>query len=129
MTKTDDNRLKLNKTITNKSTNKTKLPWWVELLFVQVGLPEDYLSSLLSYRNLARNNLLEHKNKYIYVCLGVLSLVYVNPIIKNSRHNNICVSQSIQVIEKKAEFRNTNIGTAFARAINYCNGGINTDLK
>ena len=39
-----------NLTITMKSNsdkNQTKLPWWVELLFVQIGLPDSWLSKYL----------------------------------------------------------------------------------
>ncbi len=42
-----------NLTITMKSNsdkNQTKLPWWVELLFVQVGLPDRWLSKYLKKR-------------------------------------------------------------------------------
>ena len=40
----------INLTITMKSNsdkNQSKLPWWVELLFVQIGLPDSWLSKYL----------------------------------------------------------------------------------
>ena len=42
-----------NLTITMKSNsdkNQTKLPWWVALLFVQIGLPDRWLSKYLKKR-------------------------------------------------------------------------------
>ena len=35
-----------NSEISNKKENK-KLPWWVELLFMQIGLPEKLLPKIL----------------------------------------------------------------------------------
>ena len=42
----------------NSDKNQTNLPWWVELLFVQVGLPDSLLRNWLN----AKVKLNEHIN-------------------------------------------------------------------
>ncbi len=47
-----------NLTITMKSNsdkNQTNLPWWVELLFVQIGLPDSWLSKYLKKEKTSNN--------------------------------------------------------------------------
>ena len=49
------------KASTNSNPKKEKsLPWWVELLFVQIGLPDKWLIKLLKFFN----NLLYRKNTH-----------------------------------------------------------------
>ena len=51
-------------TITMKSNsdkNQTKLPWWVELLFVQIGLPDSWLSKYLRKKKETANFINENK--------------------------------------------------------------------
>ena len=40
---------------------KTDLPWWVELLFVQIGLPDSILRSVLKTRKSVRKYTRENK--------------------------------------------------------------------
>ena len=50
----------------NSDKNQTKLPWWVELLFVQIGLPDSWLSKYLKKRKQAVNFFDENKKYYSY---------------------------------------------------------------
>ena len=48
----------------NKKRKKDKdLPWWVELLFVQIGLPDKLLIKILKTKKMLKN-FLKMKNKH-----------------------------------------------------------------
>jgi len=49
----------------NKKKNK-KLPWWVELLFVQIGLPDNLLIKILKAKKKSRE-LIDNEKKIIDV--------------------------------------------------------------
>ena len=42
---------KMNTTPNSKKKKSKALPWWVELLFVQIGLPDKLLIKILSAKN------------------------------------------------------------------------------
>ena len=48
-----------------KKTNDNKsLPWWVELLFVQIGLPENLLIGAISYKRKVSTHLFNNIRIY-----------------------------------------------------------------
>ena len=56
-------------TITMKSNsekNQAKLPWWVELLFVQIGLPDSWLTKFLKSKRETYNFINENKKNIFY---------------------------------------------------------------
>ena len=106
---------------------KTKLPWWVELLFVQLGLPEKHLSTLLKFKNEAKNHFENNHQRYMIVFLAFLSISYLNPVVRYSRDNNICTNHIKNLLrENYPTFNNPNINS-HARAVNYCRGGMSLD--
>ena len=62
--KKDGQSYLLNKMKSNSDKNQTKLPWWVELLFVQIGLPEKLLLSILNLKKKSEAHITTNSQYY-----------------------------------------------------------------
>ena len=101
--------------------NNKKLPWWVELLFVQIGLPDKWLPRLLKSKKNTVLFLSENRKSIFYILLIIISATYIKPIVKESYNKNKCINWASNYIKNEIE---VNKSTLNAKAHNYCNGGI-----
>ena len=107
-----------------RRNNTVSLPWWVEILFVQIGLPDAWLRTFLKAKKQSRIYIKDNQKpiRYFVILFGLL--VYVNPIVKESRNNNRCISASKEYLINqidKSKKPNKLLITAFATR--FCNGG------
>ena len=112
-----------------KTSSKSKrqidkpLPWWVELLFVQIGLPDKLLIKILkSKKEFA--DLFKNDKKLIFTFLlffGVLGYFY--PVVKYAKAKLNCESSAKTYIIQKKSFKNMNIKQLRMLSTNFCNGG------
>ena len=110
--------------LTKKQKQSPQLPWWVELLFVQVGLPDDWLAPVLRSGKDTRKFIRERKRSMSYALLAIAALLYFDPIIKEARIHNQCVEDSKALISEKISSQNKLDKDALsAWANNFCNGG------
>ncbi len=122
LSKMEENTTKLK----NKSSNKRKekkLPWWIELLFVQVGLPESLLVKYLNLEKKVKLHIEAKKDSYKVILLIGIIMIYFYPIIEESRQRNSCRNLTLEKLNDKKPK-----SVAKAIAINYCNGGGSYDL-
>ena len=63
------------------------LPWWVEFLFVQIGLPDKFLIKILKQKNLLKNYSKMKKDLYLNVFYYYLSLSIYIQQLKNQKTN------------------------------------------
>ena len=114
-------------TITMKSNsdkNQSKLPWWVELLFVQIGLPNSWLSKYLQKKKQAAIFIDENRKYIVYSTILIAGILYIYPIVRYT-------SSSLSCIDKTTEYLKTNINNRSQEniidikslAVAYCNGG------
>ena len=106
------------------SNNDKSLPWWVEILFVQIGLPDSWLRSFLKTRKRTRL-LISNNTKPLWLIIYTgLVLIYCFPIIKQARIHNICVEKSHKIVTSKywTDYK-PNKSELNALATNFCNGG------
>ena len=71
----------------SRSSNNTKdknLPWWVELLFVQIGLPDKWLINLLKTKKSAKELYKTEKKILLWGAFFTFSLIYTYPLIKSN---------------------------------------------
>ena len=103
--------------------NQKRLPWWVELLFVQIGLPDNWLIKILKTK---KNTLdfYKEKKKYIFlVSLFLFTLGYFQPVIRDSNSKLKCQKVAYKIIKEINLFKNENIEKLEMQSVNYCNGG------
>ena len=78
---------------TSRNSNKKDgklLPWWVELLFVQIGLPDKLLIKILKAKNKSKELIKNDKKSLITFLFVIISLAYFYPVIKHSKSKLDC---------------------------------------
>ncbi len=107
----------------DSNANKN-LPWWVELLFVQIGLPDYWLRSFLKARKRSKIFFKENRNTIGITTLLILTLAYFYPMIRLSSLHNECINNSKSYVRSKiGEKELLSDKEIKAIIINFCNGG------
>ena len=115
-----------NKSITMKSNsnkNLTKLPWWVELLFVQIGLPDSWLSKYLKKKKETYNYINENRKNIFYGTLLICTIIYINPIVKYSSLSSSCIDKTTKYLKSNGMNYTKDQLDINSLAVGYCNGG------
>ncbi len=107
----------------DKNPQKKPLPWWVELLFVQIGLPDRWLRSFLKSRKRANIFLSTHKRDIGKLGILIIALVYLYPIINRAKLHNTCIYDSKRIVKSTKGNQGLNEREIRALATNFCNGG------
>ena len=114
---------KMNTSENFKKKKDKDLPWWVELLFVQIGLPDKLLIKILKAKKTSKE-FIKNENKSIIIFLFVITtLAYFYPVIKHAKNKLDC-----EAIAKNYIIKNKNIIGINNREIkmistNFCFGG------
>ena len=114
---------KMNTSENFKKKKDKDLPWWVELLFVQVGLPDKLLIKILKAKKTSKE-FIKKENKSIIIFLFLIAtLAYFYPVIKHAKNKLDC-----EAIAKNYIIKNKNIIGINNREIkmistNFCYGG------
>ena len=114
---------KMNTSENFKKKKDKDLPWWVELLFVQIGLPDKLLIKILKAKKTSKE-FIKNENKSIIIFLFVITtLAYFYPVIKHAKNKLDC-----EAIAKNYIIKNKNIIGINSREIkmistNFCFGG------
>jgi len=121
--KNDYEEMKMNTSQTSRKKKDKDLPWWVEFLFVQIGLPDNLLIKILKAKRNSKEFIKKDK-KLLILFLFVLSfLAYFYPVIRHAKNKLDC-----EAIAKNYIVKNKNIIGMNKREIkmlskNFCNGG------
>jgi len=114
---------KMNTSENLKKKKDKDLPWWVELLFVQIGLPDKLLIKILKAKKTSKE-FIKNDKKSIIIFLFVISvLAYFYPVIKHAKNKLDC-----EMIAKNYIIKNKNVFEINNREIkmistNFCYGG------
>ena len=103
--------------------NQKRLPWWVELLFVQIGLPDKWLIKILKTK---KNTLdfYKEKKKFIFLTfLFLFTLGYFQPVIKYSNSKLKCQKTAFNFINEFTRLKSENFNRLEMLTVNFCNGG------
>ena len=107
-----------------KNNNKEKpLPWWVELLFVQIGLPDKFLIKILKSKKLFTNLLINEKKLIVLFLFFFAVLAYIFPIVKYSQTKLNCQSIANNYIKDKKNLSKIKRKELIMLSTNFCNGG------
>tara|TARA_B100000424_G_scaffold230369_1_gene192200 strand:+ start:141 stop:503 length:363 start_codon:yes stop_codon:yes gene_type:complete len=107
----------------NSKIKKDKdLPWWVELLFVQIGLPDKLLIKILKAKKKSKEFLSNEKKSVVTFLFIILSLAYFYPVIKHSKNKLECEAIAKTYITNK-NINLTNKKDLKMLSTNLCYGG------
>ena len=114
---------KMNTSENFKKKKDKDLPWWVELLFVQVGLPDKLLIKILKAKKTSKEIIKNEKKSIIIFLFLITTLAYFYPVIKHAKNKLDC-----EAIAKNYIIENKNIIGINNREIkmistNFCYGG------
>ena len=117
----EDKKLK-NSTKSNIQKDKS-LPWWVELLFVQIGLPDKFLITILK-SNKKLKEFIKNDKKSIFTFLFVLTVMaYFYPVVKNSKNKLECQTIAKDYIGENKDLIKITRKELSMLSTNFCNGG------
>ncbi len=114
---------KMNTSENLKKKKGNDLPWWVEFLFVQIGLPDKLLIKILKAKKTSKEFIKKEKKSIIIFLFFISILAYFYPVIKHAKNKLDC-----EAIAKNYIFKNKNIIGINNREIkmistNFCYGG------
>jgi len=114
---------KMNTSSNLKKKKNKELPWWVELLFVQIGLPDKLLIKILKAKKTSKEFIKNEKKAILIFLFVITTLAYFYPVIKHAKNKLDC-----EVIAKNYIIKNKNLIGINNREIrmlstNFCNGG------
>ncbi len=112
------------KTSDNSKKKKDKiLPWWVELLFVQIGLPDKLLIKILKTKKEVKELIKNDKKLLIKFLFIVATLAYFYPAIKHAKNKLDCEAIAKNYITKNKNPIGINKKEIKMLATNFCYGG------
>ena len=92
-------------------TNDKKLPWCVEFLFVQIGLPDKWLIYLLRTKK-KTNELFKNEKKFLFlIFVFLLTVGYFQPVIKYSATRLKCQSKAKSYILNTVSYTHLTLPT------------------
>ena len=109
----------------NNSNNKKdkSLPWWVEFLFIQIGLPDKWLIKILKTKKKS-TELIKNEKRLIFIFLFVLVvLAYFYPVVKYSKTKLDCETNARNYIKENKNLFKINSQQLRMLSTNFCNGG------
>ena len=116
---------KMNTSENSKKKKDKDLPWWVELLFVQIGLPDKFLIKILKTRKKARELIINEKKSLITVFFVIASLAYFYPVVKHAKNKLDCEAIAKRYIKNK-NIIPISKNELRMLSTNFCYGGLET---
>ena len=114
---------KMNTSENFKKKKDKDLPWWVELLFVQIGLPDKLLIKILKSQKTSKE-FFKNENKSIIIFLFVITiLAYFYPVIKHAKNKLDCEAIAKNYIIKNKNTIGINSREIKMLSTNFCYGG------
>ena len=111
---------------TSEKSKKKKgkdLPWWVELLFVQIGLPDKLLIKILKAKKNTKDLIKNEKKSLITFLFVMTTLAYFYPVIKHAKNRLDCEAIAKNYIIKNKNIIGINNKEIKMLSTNFCYGG------
>ena len=99
------------------------LPWWVELLFVQIGLPDNLLVKILKAKRKSKELIKIEKNSFITILILIASFIYFYPVIRYVKNKLDCEAIARNYIIENRNIEKINKKRLRMLSTNFCNGG------
>ena len=117
-----------NKSFSQDNLKKSKgkgqdLPWWVELLFVQIGLPETLLRNWLKTKLIVSDHVNNQKKKYAISIFTLGIIAFISPLVQESIYKNSCVRETKILLKNNIKSQGNKNIKSYSVSVNHCNGG------
>ena len=108
----------------NLKKNKDKnLPWWVELLFVQLGLPDKFLIKILKTKKKTKEFIKNDKKSFLSFLFVITAFVYFYPVTKHAKNKLDCEKNAKIYITKNKNVTKITKKELRMLSTNFCYGG------
>ena len=114
---------KMNTSSNLKKKKDKELPWWVELLFVQIGLPDKLLIKILKAKKTSKEFIKNEKKSIIIFLFVITTLAYFYPVIKHAKNKLDCEAIAKNYIIKNKNTIGINNRELKMLSTNFCYGG------
>ena len=114
---------KMNTPTNSKKKKQKDLPWWVELLFVQIGLPDELLVRILKTKKKAKELIKSERKPLITFSVLIILLAYFYPVIKHAKYKLDCEEVAKNYIIKNKNLTFINKRELKMLSTNFCYGG------
>ena len=114
---------KMNTSSNLKKKKDKELPWWVELLFVQIGLPDKLLIKILKAKKTSKEFINNEKKSIIMFLFVITTLAYFYPVIKHAKNKLDCEAIAKNYIIKNKNIIGINNMEIKMISTNFCYGG------
>jgi len=114
---------KMNKSENLKKKKDKDLPWWVELLFVQIGLPDKFLIKILRTQKKAKELIKNDKKSLIKLLFVIIVMTYFYPMIRHAKNKLDCEAIAINYIIKNKNTVGIDRREIKMLSTNFCYGG------
>ena len=106
-----------------KNKKDEELPWWVELLFVQIGLPDKLLIKILNAKKKTKELIKNDKKLLLTFFFLFTTFAYFYPVIKHSKNKLDCEKFAKIYITKNKNLTGINKRDLKMLSTNFCHGG------
>ena len=114
---------KMNTSSNLKKKKDKELPWWVELLFVQIGLPDKLLIKILKTKKKAKDFINNDKKSLLTILFVITVFIYFYPVIRHAKNKLDCESTAKNYITKNKNIVQINKKELKMLSTNFCYGG------
>ena len=114
---------KMNTSSNLKKKKDKELPWWVELLFVQIGLSDKLLIKILKAKKASKEFIKNDKKSIIIFLFVITTLAYFYPVIKHSKNKLDWEAIAKNYIIKNKNTNEINYREIKMLSTNFCYGG------
>ena len=114
---------KMNNSENFKKKTDKNLPWWVELLFVQIGLPDKLLIRILKAKKTSKEFIKKDKKSLITFLFVITTYAYFYPVIKHANNKLNCEAVAKNYLIKKKNTIGINNRELKMLSTNFCYGG------
>ena len=113
----------MNNSVNSKKKNNKNLPWWVEFLFVQIGLPDKLLIKILKTKKKSKELIKNNKKSIIKFLVVISTLAYFYPVVKHAKNKLDCEKIAKNYIIKNKNLEGINKRNLKMLSTNFCYGG------
>ena len=114
---------KMNTSENLKKKKDNDLPWWVELLFVQIGLPDKLLIKILKAKKTSKEFIKNEKKSLLTTLFVITTLAYFFPVIQHAKNKLDCEALAKNYIIKNKNIIGINNREIKMISTNFCYGG------